>query len=59
MAFASGPEGAETLEATGSRSLDCHDLVFAVSDGMGGGNAGDLASALLLQRMSEIIPETF
>jgi protein phosphatase len=59
IAFASGPEGAETLEKSGARSLDFHDLVFAVSDGMGGGNAGDLASALLLQRMTEIIPETF
>ena len=58
-AFASGPEGAETLPASGTRSLDFHDLVFAVSDGMGGGNAGDLASSLLLQRMTEIIPDTF
>jgi len=59
IAFASGPAGAEMLESAGSHSLDRHDLVFAVSDGMGGGNAGDLASALLLQRMSQIIPETF
>ena len=59
IAFASGPAGAETLGEAGSRSLGRHDLVFAVSDGMGGGNAGDLASALLLQRMTEIIPETF
>jgi len=59
IAFASGPAGAETLGETGSRSLDRHDLVFAVSDGMGGSNAGDLASGLLLQRMTEIIPETF
>ena len=59
ISFASGPAGAETLADTGSRSLERHDLVFAVSDGMGGGNAGDLASALLLQRMTEIIPETF
>lgn len=59
IAFASGPSGAETLPAEGSRSLECHDLVFAVSDGMGGGNAGDLASCLLLGRMAEIIPETF
>jgi len=59
IAFASGPEGAETLGDSGCRSLDCHDLVFAVSDGMGGGNAGDFASSLLLQRMTEIIPETF
>jgi len=59
IAFASGPSGAENLDSHGSHSLERHDLVFAVSDGMGGGNAGDLASSLLLQRMTEIIPETF
>ena len=59
IGFSSGPTGAETLEPTGSHSLERHDIVFAVSDGMGGGNAGDLASSLLLQWMSEIIPETF
>lgn len=59
IVFASGPSGAESLPSSGSLSLACHDLVFAVSDGMGGGNAGDLASSLLLQRMTEIIPETF
>ena len=59
IAFASGPSGAETLPESGARSLERHDLVFAVSDGMGGGKAGDLASSLLLQKMSEIIPETF
>jgi len=59
IAFASGLEGARTLDESGSQSVAKHDLVFAVSDGMGGGNAGDLASSLLLTRMSEIIPETF
>lgn len=59
VAFASSPGGAEILPDCGFRSLERHDLVFAVSDGMGGGNAGDLASSLLLQRMSEIIPLTF
>ncbi len=59
IAFASSPKGAETLPAHGARSLENDDLVFAVSDGMGGGNAGDLASSLLLTRMAEIIPETF
>ena len=59
IAFASSPKGAETLPAHGTRSLENEDLVFAVSDGMGGGNAGDLASSLLLTRMAEIIPETF
>ncbi|MFT3991806.1 MAG: protein phosphatase 2C domain-containing protein [Luteolibacter sp.] len=59
IVFASNSEGAQTLELQGARSLNQEDMVFAVSDGMGGGNAGDLASAMLLQRMSEIIPETF
>lgn len=59
VAFASGASGAEILPPTGSHTLAVHDLVFAVSDGMGGGNAGDLASAVLLEKMRMIIPETF
>lgn len=59
IAFASGPGGAEHLTETGGRSLADHDLVFAVSDGMGGGNAGNIASSSILQQMTEIIPETF
>lgn len=59
ITFASGQNGAEILSANGSHSLIRHDLVFAVSDGMGGGNAGDIASSIILQQMTEIIPETF
>lgn len=59
VAFASSPDGAETLPPNGCQSLADQDLVFAVSDGMGGGNAGDIASAIILQQMTEIIPETF
>jgi len=59
LAFASSPSGAEPLGESGDHSLANHDLVFAISDGMGGAKAGDLASSLLLQKMSEIIPETF
>ncbi|MEO8615967.1 MAG: PP2C family serine/threonine-protein phosphatase [Luteolibacter sp.] len=59
IVFASGPDGAETQACEGSRSLSDHDLVFAISDGMGGGNAGNIASATILKRMAEIIPETF
>ena len=59
IVFASGPTGAEPLPETGSHPLTSQDLVFAVSDGMGGGNAGDIASSLILRQMSEIIPETF
>jgi PPM family protein phosphatase len=59
IAFASGPEGAEILAGHGSLPLSTRDIVFAVSDGMGGGNAGDIASSTILQQMTEIIPETF
>ena len=59
IAFASGPTGAEILSENGCRPLSHHDLIFAISDGMGGGNAGDIASATLLQQMAEIIPLTF
>ena len=59
VAFASGVQGAEILPPTGQLALTSCDLVFAISDGMGGGNAGDIASAILLQQMAEIIPETF
>jgi protein phosphatase len=59
VAFASSPDGAATLPSHGSQSIAAQDLVFAVSDGMGGGNAGDIASSIILQQMTEIIPETF
>lgn len=59
VVFSSNAKGSRPLRERGSKSLAMHDLVFAISDGMGGGNAGDLASAMILERMAEIIPETF
>ena len=59
IAFSSGPEGSSLLSESGEDSFTNHDLVFAVSDGMGGGNAGDMASGLILERMAAIIPGTF
>lgn len=59
LAFASDINGASLLGQEGRHSLVSHDLVFAVSDGMGGGNAGDVASRLLLEYLSEMIPRTF
>jgi serine/threonine protein phosphatase PrpC len=59
IVFSSDINGAAKLGETGEDSVATRDLVFAVSDGMGGGNAGDLASSLILERMTAIIPETF
>lgn len=59
LAFASDIGGAGLLEDSGTHSLAAHDLIFAVSDGMGGGNAGDVASRILLEKLSGIIPKTF
>ncbi len=58
-AFASGPDGAKPLPHTSHHSLAEHDLVFAIADGMGGANAGHIASTTLLEEMTQIIPETF
>ncbi len=59
IVFSSDISGATKLGESGESSVATCDLVFAVSDGMGGGNAGDLASSLILERMAAIIPETF
>lgn len=59
LAFSSNISGANLLKDKGTHSLAAHDLIFAVSDGMGGGNAGNVASHLLLEQLSGIIPKTF
>lgn len=59
IVFASGAGGAHILGECGQHSLERDDLVFAVSDGMGGENAGHIASELILRQMTHIIPETF
>ena len=59
LIFASGIDGATILEPEGKHSLAYQDLVFCVSDGMGGGNAGNIASKLLLDVLSSLIPRTF
>ncbi|MCP5535492.1 MAG: serine/threonine-protein phosphatase [Akkermansiaceae bacterium] len=59
LAFASDINGASLLGKDGRHSLEKQDLIFAVSDGMGGGNAGDVASRLMLEQLSSMIPRTF
>ena len=59
IVFSSNLDGAKVLENSGESSVTNQDMVFAISDGMGGGNAGDLASSLILEQMAVAIPETF
>ena len=59
IVFSSNFNGSKVLDATGESSVTNQDMVFAISDGMGGGNAGDLASSLIIEQMALMIPETF
>ncbi|MEP2776146.1 MAG: PP2C family serine/threonine-protein phosphatase [Luteolibacter sp.] len=59
VAFTAGAAGSMVLGESGEAGLETQDMIFAVSDGMGGGNAGELASALIIEKLSAIIPETF
>ncbi|GAA5495819.1 MULTISPECIES: PP2C family protein-serine/threonine phosphatase [Rubritalea] len=59
LAFAAGAKGSCMLLEDGEHELNTHDLIFAVSDGMGGGNAGYLASSLILEHITKVIPQTF
>lgn len=59
IVFSAGMDGAENLPPAGKFNNENQDIIFAVSDGMGGGNAGYLASRLILEKISNIIPQTF
>ncbi len=47
------------LGKTGRASLAMHDLVFAVSDGMGGARAGEFASRIAVDRITRLLPRGF
>lgn len=59
VGFTAGVEGSQLLEECGEVGLERCDVIFAVSDGMGGCNAGELASALIVSKLSAMIPATF
>ncbi len=59
VVFSAGMNGCDVLSEQGDFSLSEKDIIFAVSDGMGGGNAGYLASSLILEHISSLIPKTF
>lgn len=47
------------LGKSGDSNLDRGDFVFAVSDGMGGANAGEFASRIAVQKIAELLPKSF
>jgi len=47
------------LGKVGRASLASHDVVFAVSDGMGGALAGEFASRIVVEKITELLPRAF
>lgn len=59
LALTFNGEGLRYLGKTGSASMDEGDFVFAVSDGMGGANAGEFASRIAVEKITRLLPKTF
>lgn len=47
------------LGKTGELAMDQCDLVFAVSDGMGGAKAGEFASRIAVEQITRMLPKSF
>lgn len=52
-------KGFHYLGKTGEGSLAGADFLFAVSDGMGGGNAGEFASRIVVEKVTRLLPRGF
>jgi protein phosphatase len=52
-------EGVKRLGKYGEGSLQKSDYIFAVSDGMGGANAGDFASRIAVDKITNLMPQSF
>jgi len=54
--FSSDMGWAYGADLCGERSIDANGLIFAVSDGMGGPAAGDVASSLVVRELRRFLP---
>jgi protein phosphatase len=52
-------EGVFRLGKWGEAEMGTSDFVFAVSDGMGGANAGDYASHVVAEQITQLFPKVF
>ncbi len=52
-------KGFHYLGKTGEGSLADADFLFAVSDGMGGANAGEFASRIVVEKVTRLLPQGF
>ncbi len=50
---------AQLLGKFGETSLASHDCVFAVSDGIGGAQAGEFASRIAVEKITRLLPRAF
>ncbi|MFT4901881.1 MAG: serine/threonine protein phosphatase PrpC [Lentimonas sp.] len=59
LALAIDGEGVQRLGKYGDANLEARDFIFAVSDGMGGANAGEFASKIAVDKIAQLFPKTF
>lgn len=59
LALAVNGEGVRRLGKYGEAGLSENDYIFAVSDGMGGANAGEFASQVAVEKITHLFPQTF
>jgi protein phosphatase len=59
LALAINGEGVRRLGKYGEAGLLENDYIFAVSDGMGGANAGEFASRIAVDKITRLFPQTF
>jgi protein phosphatase len=52
-------EEVRRLGKYGEAGMASHDFIFAVSDGMGGANAGEFASSIAVEKITQMIPGCF
>lgn len=59
LALAMDREGVRRLGKYGQATLQTSDFIFAVSDGMGGAKAGDFASRVAVDKITQLLPKSF